>query len=301
MSAQSKRTLRAGDAVSLPLNQSLPKTASPLPSPPSHPSPASPQGQAGPPTQTVSQKGDAKGGEEPRERGRGLRQGGGVGRDPMEDQREKAKEEEPILPPEEDGSAVIQKEQEVQTGREEEQMEVTEEGQRAKRGKEKKMEEEEEEEEEEGETAMDQSENLTIQNLHQCKNTDPVPTPDAVKESSMDPKPIQGLISAPAPVPAPVPAPTPAPAPVTLPVPAQAPVPAPAPVTLPAPVPVTHPVPAPVPAVSVQTQRLPESMQPVLQEDFCENMSTQSDNQSGTFICSFYRIPYIPVVLVSDF
>ncbi|XP_031141036.1 polyhomeotic-like protein 3 isoform X2 [Sander lucioperca] len=316
LSAQSKRTLSAEDALPLPLNPSLPKTASPLPSPPSLLSPASPPSQVGPQTQTVSQKGEAKESEEQRERGRGLRQGGSVGRDLRDDQREKVKEEKQRRPPEKEGSTVSQKEQEVETGREEEQMEVTEEGQRAEKGKEKKM----MEDEEEGETAMDQSENLTSQILHQHKNTDPVPMPDAVKESSVEPKPTLGLISAPAPTPAPAPAPVtlpaptpaPAPAPVTLPapvpapapapvtLPAPVPAPAPAPVTLPAPVPapVTLPVPAPapVPEVSVQSQRLPDSLQPVIQEDFCENMSTQSDNQSALSSLSSQSPPCSPLI-----
>lgn len=199
--------------------------------------------------------------EEQRERGRGVRQGvrdeGSVGKDlkvEKDDQREKVKEEKRRLSTEKEGSLDSPKEQEVETSREEEQMEVTEEGQsgreRAERGEEKKM----EEEEEEGETAMDQSENLDSQILHQYQNTDPMPTPDTVKDSGVESKPILGLISAPVPV------------------------------QTPASVPVT--VPAPAPEVSVQSQRLPEphrDLQPVSQEDFCENMSTQSDNQSGTF------------------
>lgn len=200
--------------------------------------------------------------EEQRERGRGVRPGvreeGSEGKDlkvEKDDQREKVEEEKQRLSPERGGSLVSQKEQEVETVREEEQMEVTEEGQsdreRAERVEEKKM-----EEEEQGEAAMDQSENLTSQILRQYQNTDPIPTPDSVKDSSVEPKPTLGLISAPVPV------------------------------QTPAPVPVPVPVPAPVPEVSVQSQRLPEphrDLQPVSQEDFCESMSTQSDNQSGTF------------------
>lgn len=171
-----------------------------------------------------------------------------------DDQREKVKEEKRRLSTEKDVSLVSQKEQEVETGREEEQMEVTEEGQsdreRAERGEEKKI----AEEEEEGETAMDQSENLTSQILHQYQNTDPIPKCDTVKDSSVEAKPVPGLISAPVPVQTPASVPAPAP--------------------------------APAPEVSLQSQRLPEShrdLQPVSQEDFCENMSTHSDNQSGTF------------------
>ncbi len=257
LSSQSKRTLSGEDVLPLPLNSTLPKNTSPLPSPPSLLSPASPPSQPGPQTQTLTQKEEVKESEEQRERGQGVRDEGSVGKDlkvEKDDQREKVKEEKRRLSTEKEGSLISQKEQEVETGKEEEQMEVTEEGQsdreRAERGEEKKM-----EEEEEGETAMDQSENLTSQILHQYQNTDPIPTPDAVKDSGVESKPILGLISAPV-------------ADQT-----------------PASVPVTAPVPAPVPEVSAQSQRLPEphrDLQPVSQEDFCENMSTQSDNQSGT-------------------
>lgn len=247
LSSQSKRS--GEDTPPVPLNPTLPKTTSPLPSPPSLLSPTSPPSQAGPQTQTVTQKVEAKPSEEQRDRGRGLRPGGweeGSVKDTAlekDDQRLKVKEEK--LSPEREVDPISQKEQEVETVREEEQMEVMEEGQRDReRAQEKKM-----EDEEEGETAMDQSENLTGQILHQYRNRDPTPTPEAVKDSPVEPKPVLGLISAPVPAPVPV------------------------------------PVPAPVPEVPVQSQRLPESnrdLQPVSQEDFCENMSTQSDNQSGT-------------------
>lgn len=297
LSSQSKRTL-SSDVLPLPLNPSLPKNTSPLPSPPSLLSPASPLSQAAPPTQTVTQKGEAKDDEEQRERGRGVRQGvrgeGSVGKDlrvERDDQRETVREEKQRLPPEKEGNLVGQKEQEVETGREEEQMEVTEEGEKAERGKEKKM-----EEEEEGETAMDQSENLTSQVLHQYQNTDLIPTPDTVKDSSMEPKPILGLIPTPVsvqtPVTVPVTVPVPAPVPVTIPIQTEVPVPAPAPV----------PVPAPAPEVSTQSQRLPEphrDLQPVGQEDFCENMSTQSDNQSALSSLSSQSPPSSPFITPS--
>ncbi|XP_044032005.1 polyhomeotic-like protein 3 isoform X2 [Siniperca chuatsi] len=281
LSSQSKRTLSGEDVLPLPLNPTLPKTTSPMPSPPSLLSPASPPSQAGPQTQTLTQKGEVKESEEQRERGRGVRQGvraeESVSKDlkvEKDDQREKVKEEKRRLSAEKEVSLVSQKEQEVETGREEEQMEVTEEGQsdreKAERGgEEKKM-------EEEGETAMDQSENLTSQILHQCQNTDPILTPDTVKDSSTEPEPILGLISAPVPVQ------TPASVPVTVPVPA--------------------PVPAPVPEVTVQPQRLPEShrdLQPVSQEDFCENMSTQSDNQSALSSLSSQSPPSSPFITPS--
>lgn len=266
LSGQSKRTLSNEDVLPLPLNPSLPKNTSPLPSPPSLLSPASPSSQAGPQTQTVMQKGEEKESEEQRERGRGVRQGvreegssGNELRVERDDQREKVKEEKERLPPEKEGTLISEKEQEVKTDREE-QMEVTEEGQTAERGEDKKM-----EVEEEGETTMDQSENLTSQILHQYQNTDPIPIPDAVKDSSVEPKPVLGLI------------------------------PAPVPVTVPVPIPV--PVPAPVPEVSVQSQRLAESqLQPVSQEDFCENMSTQSDNQSALSSLSSQSPPSSPFI-----
>ncbi|XP_027131254.1 polyhomeotic-like protein 3 isoform X2 [Larimichthys crocea] len=267
-SQSSKRTSSSEDLLPLPLNPTLPKNSSPLPSPPSLLSPASPPSQAGPQTQTLTQKGDVKDGEEQRERGRGLRQGvrdeGSVGKDlkvERDDQREKVKEEKRRLSNEKEGGAATQKEREVEAVREEEQMEVTEEGQsdkeRAERGEDKKM-----EEEEQGETAMDQSESLTSQVLHRYQNMDPIPTPDPVKDSNVEPKPILGLISTPVPV----------------------------------------PVPVPVPEVSVQSQRLPEShrdLQPVSQEDFCENMSTQSDNQSALSSLSSQSPPSSPFITPS--
>lgn len=178
-----------------------------------------------------------------------------------DDQREKVKEEEPSE------EQISQEVQEVSP--EEDQMEVTEEGQsdreRREEGKDKKM-----EEEEEGETPMDQSENQTAQLPHQYHNTDPIPTPDSVKDSTVDLKPITGLISSPVPV------------------------------QTPAPVPV--PEPAPVPEASAQSQRLPEplkDLQPVSQEDFCENMSTQSDNQSALSSLSSQSPPSSPIITPS--
>ncbi|XP_070784170.1 polyhomeotic-like protein 3 [Enoplosus armatus] len=273
LSGQSKRTLSGEDLLPLPLNPSMPKTTSPMASLPSLLSPASPPSQTGPQTQTLTQKGEVKESDEQRERGRGVRPGirdeGSVSKDlkvEKGDQRQKVKEEKRRLSTEQEVGPVSPKGQEVETGREEEQMEVTEEGQ-SDRGEEKKM-----EEEDKGETAMDQSENLTSQVLHQCQNTDPSPTPDTVTDSSMEPKPILGLI------------------------------PAPVPVQTPASVPATLPVPAPVPEVSLQSQRLPEShrdLQPVSQEDFCENMSTQSDNQSALSSLSSQSPPSSPFITPS--
>ncbi|XP_053198055.1 polyhomeotic-like protein 2 isoform X2 [Scomber japonicus] len=294
LSGQSKRTLSSDDVLPLPLNPSLPKTTSPLPSPPSLLSPASPPSQAGPQTQTLVQKGgggEAKESEEQREKGRGVRQGvgdeGSVGQDlrkERDDQREKGKEERPRLAAEKDGSLASPKEKEAEAGREEEKMEVTEEGQSERERGEEKCEREskeeekkmEEEEEEEGETAMDQSENTSSPLLNQ-HNVDL-----NQKDFNKEPKPILGLISAPVPVPV------------------QNPAPVPVPVSVPAPVPVQVPVPLLEP--SVQSQRLPElprDLQPANQEDFCENMSTQSDNQSALSSLSSQSPPSSPFIVPS--
>ncbi|XP_004572971.3 uncharacterized protein LOC101484965 isoform X3 [Maylandia zebra] len=272
VSAQSKRTLSTEDVLPPPppppLNPSLPKTTSPLPSPPSLLSPASPQSQAEPQPQNLTQKVEVKEAEEQRKRAAAVRQEDkdeeSIAKDlrvEKDDQREKVKEEEPSE------EQINQEVQEV--SREEDQMEVTEEGQsereRREEGKDKKM-----EEEEEGETPMDQSENQTAQLPHQYHNTDPIPEPDPVKDSTVDSKPITGLISTPLPV------------------------------QTPAPVPV--PEPAPAPEASAQSQRLPEpqkDLQPVSQEDFCENMSTQSDNQSALSSLSSQSPPSSPITTPS--
>ncbi|XP_063340381.1 polyhomeotic-like protein 3 isoform X2 [Pelmatolapia mariae] len=275
VSAQSKRTLSTEDVLPPPpppppppLNPSLPKTTSPLPSPPSLLSPASPQSQAESQLQNLTQKVEVKEAEEQRKRATAVRQEvkdeESVAKDlrvEKDDQREKVKEEEPSE------EQISQEVQEV--SREEDQMEVTEEGQsdreRREEGKDKKM-----EEEEEGETPMDQSENQTAQLPHQYHNTDPIPELDSVKDSTVDSKPITGLISTPLPV------------------------------QTPAPVPV--PEPAPVPEASAQSQRLPEpqkDLQPVSQEDFCENMSTQSDNQSALSSLSSQSPPSSPIITPS--
>ncbi|XP_034427570.1 polyhomeotic-like protein 3 isoform X2 [Hippoglossus hippoglossus] len=268
LSSQSRRTLSSEDVLPLPLNPSLPKTTSPLPSPPSLLSPASPPSQAGAQSQTLVQRGETKESEEQRDRGRGLRHGirdeGSVDlRVEKDDQRERAKEEKARLPTQKE---ISQKEQEAAMGREEVEMEVTEEGQgdgeRGEDSGEEKM-------EEEAESAMDRSEKLnTNQLLHQHQNTDPIPTPDAVKDSSVELKPPLGLILASAPVQASVPPPVPGP--------------------------------PPVPEASVQ--RLQESHrepQAVSQEDFCENMSTQSDNQSALSSLSSQSPPSSPFITPS--
>ncbi|XP_041823858.1 polyhomeotic-like protein 3 isoform X2 [Melanotaenia boesemani] len=58
----------------------------------------------------------------------------------------------------------------------------------------------------------------------------------------------------------------------------------------------------PAPEVSVQSQRLPEphrDQQPGTQEDFCENMSTQSDNQSALSSLSSQSPPSSPFITPS--
>ncbi|KAM9332399.1 polyhomeotic-like protein 3 isoform 4-T4 [Pholidichthys leucotaenia] len=202
---QSKRTLGGEDMLPPPLNSSLPKTASL----PSLLSPASPQSQASLQTETLTQKGGAKEGEEQKERGRGVRDEGS--KDLMVDRDNQRETEE---------KKVVQKETGSEPAREDNQMEVTEDGQRdqerSEGGKETKM-------EEEGEMPMDQSENPTSQ----VQNTDPV----SVKDSDMEPKP-SNFSSAPVTVqtllPVPVPVQTPPPVPVHTPVPVSAPVPVPA-------------------------------------------------------------------------
>lgn len=263
VSGQSKRTVSGEDVLPLPLNPTLPKSTSSLPSPPSLLSPASPPSQAGPQIQNLTQKKEAKESEEQRERPRGVRQGAreetGVGKDlkvvQKDDQRGKEKEEKPRPSPE---TEVSQKQtREAERGRDDEDMEVTEEGQSVSAKEEGKV-----EVTEEGEAAMDQSENLTGQVLHQQQNKDPTPKPDTVKDSDVEPKPSKGLVSAP----------------------------------------VAAPVSTPVLEASVHTQRPPESqrdLQPVSQEDFCENMSTQSDNQSALSSLSSQSPPSSPFITPS--
>lgn len=228
-----KRTSSNEDGLPLPQNPALPKPTSPIHLPPSILSPASPLSQAGPQTHTVMHKCEVK---ESQEKGRGLRREiGDEGchdkdlKVEKDDQRERASEDKQSVAAQKDGSLVSHKETE-RVG-EEERMEVTEEGQRDRERAERV---------EEGETVMDQSENLPTQILHQDLDTFPVLDSSVVKDSSMEPEPMLGPNSAP----------------------------------------------APVPEASVQSQRLSEPQrepQSGGQEDFCENMSTQSDNQSGTF------------------
>ncbi|XP_047468221.1 polyhomeotic-like protein 3 isoform X2 [Mugil cephalus] len=264
LSSQSKRTLSGEGRLPLLLNPSLPKATSPLPSPPSLLGSASSLCQAVPQTQTLNQKAGVKGSEEQKEREQLVRQGitdkwsiSKESRVENDDQKGKVKEEKPT---EKD---ICPKENIVGKGREEEQMEVVEEGQldEERRGecKEKKM-----EEEKEGETPMEQSENPVSHVLHQDQDTVPIQAADAIKDSSVELKPIPGFISVPLPVQA--------------------------------------PLPVPIPEVSIQSQKLPElhrDLQPISQEDFCENMSSQSDNQSALSSLSSQSPPSSPFMTPS--
>uniref|UniRef100_A0A3P8S0N0 Polyhomeotic homolog 3 n=1 Tax=Amphiprion percula TaxID=161767 RepID=A0A3P8S0N0_AMPPE len=323
LSSQSKRTSSGDDAFPLPPNPSLPKTSSP----PSLLSPASPPSQAGP--QTLTAKGDAKEGAEQRSRSgrpaaqeeKDPRAGVREEKDPRpgvreeKDSRPAAREEKDPRPgvreekelrlgvrEEKELRAGVQEENELRAGAredkdprpgireekelrperddqrvkeeklaekeispkeaEDDQMEVTEEGQSNREQREEV--EEKMEEGDDGETPMDQSENPTDSVL-----TDSNPTPDAAKDSNVESKLTLSVT---------------------------------VPVQTPVPVPVPQIPPVPVPDVSVQSQRLPEphrDLQPVGQEDFCENMSTQSDNQSALSSLSSQSPPSSPFITPS--
>ncbi|XP_034044718.1 polyhomeotic-like protein 3 isoform X2 [Thalassophryne amazonica] len=268
--SQSQRTVSSDDMLPL-------KMASPLPSPPPLPSPSSPPSQAGPHTHLLLQKGELKDGDEQRVPGRltGPRQVFGdtesVGQDlrvERDDQRkqEMEQDEKKRLKVEKQDISICKTEQKVKTGREDEPMEVTEEG----HSEGERVEGEERRMEEEGGTTMDKSENPASHVLHQYHKLDPNPIPDSIQDSSTEPKHDVDLVSAPIPVQT-----------VTV-----------------APV----PIPPSVPEASVQSQRLPEShrdLQSINQEDFCENMSTQSDNQSALSSLSSQSPPSSPFVAPS--
>ncbi|XP_072234492.1 uncharacterized protein [Leuresthes tenuis] len=227
--------VKGEDELPRPLNPSLPKITSPLPSPPSLLSPASPSSQASSQTQTLTQKGEGKDSDEQGDKNKVKPEIRDERQVDKADQRQKVKEEKP-------SEREISQEQQPETEKQEDQMEVMEEGmsdkERREKGEERKM----EEDMEEGETPMDQS--------------------DLLKDSSVELKPNLGLIAAPA----------------------------------------LAQTPAPVPEVSVQSHRLPEPSrdpQPVSQEDFCENMSTQSDNQSALSSLSSQSPPSSPFITPS--
>ncbi|KAM4606050.1 polyhomeotic-like protein 3 isoform 1-T2 [Polymixia lowei] len=261
IASQSQRTLGGGDALPLPLKPSLPKTTSPLPSPPSllrPSSPPGPPGHPGPQAHTPIQQGEKQGGlresKERRDSGRatGLRQGtreeGGIRKDPRaerDDQREREKVED------EERTLGKPKEQRAGMVREEEKMDVTEEGQSDKRRTEGGVEKEEEEE-----TAMDQSENLTGPNLHQYQNLEPNPKPKqgpvTIHDSNPETQPIWALDTTPATVQAPTPALIQAPTPALIQAPTPAPIQAltPAPIQALTPAPIQALTPAPIQALT---------------------------------------------------
>ncbi|XP_035981110.1 nascent polypeptide-associated complex subunit alpha, muscle-specific form-like isoform X2 [Fundulus heteroclitus] len=138
----------------------------------------------------------------------------------------------------------------------------------------------------------------------------PVPVQTPASEPAPANIPVKGPASTQTPVPAPVPVqtpvlgPVPVKAPLTVPLPTQKPVaelvPAHKPVT--GHVLVQSPAPGPVSEVSGSNQRLPEpqrDLQPS-QEDFCENLSTQSDNQSALSSLSSQSPPSSPFVVSSS-
>ncbi|XP_058484156.1 TRIO and F-actin-binding protein isoform X2 [Solea solea] len=168
---------------------------------------------------------------------------------------------------------------------EEEQMEVTEASQAQSEtggGGEEKI------KEEEAESVMDQSETTTtVQDLHQHHNMDPVPT---VKDCNTEHKPIQSSV------------PVPAPVQPSVPIQISAPVQTSVPVQNSIIVQTSVPIQTSVPSVTVQSPRLLEchrELPPVGQEDFCENMSIQSDNQSALSSLSSQSPPSSPVITPS--
>ncbi|KAM4533870.1 polyhomeotic-like protein 3 isoform 2-T2 [Odontesthes bonariensis] len=227
--------VKGEDELPLPLNPSLPKITSPLPSPPSLLSPASPSSQASSQTQTLTQTGEGKDSDEQGDKSKVKPEIRDERQVDKADQRQNVKEEKPA-------EREISQEQEPETEKQEDQMEMMEEGESDKKRREEGEERKMEEDTEEGETPMDQS--------------------DPVKDSSLELKPNLGLIAAPA----------------------------------------QAQTPAPVAEVSVQSQRLPEPTrdpQPVSQDDFCENMSTQSDNQSALSSLSSQSPPSSPFITPS--
>ncbi|XP_037550123.1 polyhomeotic-like protein 3 [Nematolebias whitei] len=278
---------RQPKSVSRPAEDSPPPPLTSSSSAPPHCGPGSPLGQTGPPTQTLTQKGKPKDGSETTRdeggSGKDVQVDKDVQRDKIETKRTEAKEE---------------------PDREEEEMDVTEEGERRK---------------EEGETPMDQSETLPEQVHHQNQRPDTIK--DSTEESKLNLGPTSSQTPRPAPVQASGPVQTKVPGPALIqttgPVSVQTLVPGPVPVQrpvlepvqvqtpIPGPVPVQTPVPGPrtVPEVSVQNQKVPEphrDLQPVSQEDFCENMSTQSDNQSALSSLSSQSPPSSPFVTSSS-
>lgn len=179
---QKKKTSGGEDGPPLP--PELPKNASPIPSPPSLLSPASPLNQTGPQTQTTLLKCDVQekvpgtsasiGGQGSTEKDKKVEK---------DDAGEQGNEEASAQKEEARGECVTErKEEEVS---EEEHMKVTEEGESvAERSRVQRGEDEE--------TAMDQSDSPTSQTPQKSQNSVSVPTPEAATDSSREPKPILG-------------------------------------------------------------------------------------------------------------
>lgn len=182
---QKKKTSGGEDGLHLP--PELPKNASPIPSPPSLLSPASPLNQPGPQTQTTIVKCDVQ---EQQEKVPGTSASiGGQGSSEKDkkvekdDAGEQGNEEASAQKEEARGECVTERKDE-EVG-EEEHMKVTEEGEsiaessRVQRG-------------EDEETAMDQSDSPTSQTPHKSQISAPVPTPEAATDAGREPKPILG-------------------------------------------------------------------------------------------------------------
>lgn len=181
---QKKKTSGGDDGLHLP--PELPKNASPIPSPPSLLSPASPLNQTGPQTQTTILKCDVQ---EQQEKVPGTSASiGGQGstekdkKVEKDDAGEQGNDEASAQKEEAHGECVTEwKDGEVS---EEEHMKVTEgesiaESSRVQRG-------------EDEETAMDQSDSPTSQTPQKSQISVSVATPEAATDSSREPKPILG-------------------------------------------------------------------------------------------------------------
>ncbi|MEQ2274507.1 hypothetical protein XENORESO_014568 [Xenotaenia resolanae] len=193
-------------------------------------------------TQTLSKKREPKESEEQGNINRGAKPG-------IKDERSASKDlqlEKDVQRKKVKQEKLTEMEQEPQSERDKALMEVTAEDERDTErrgtGKKRKM-----EEEEGGDIPMDTSDSLSGQLLHQHQNT------DTVKDSSMESKPSLDLT--------PVPVKTPLKG------------------TVSAQTPVTEPVPVQTPVTGPRSPEPQQDLQPS-HEDFCENMSTQSDNHS---------------------
>ncbi|KAM4718864.1 polyhomeotic-like protein 3 isoform 2-T2 [Anableps anableps] len=130
--------------------------------------------------------------------------------------------------------------------------------------------------------------------------SEPVPVKSPVTELASTQTPIKGLVLTHKPVSEPVPVKSPVTELASTQTPIKGLVLTHKPVT--GPVLVQSPAAGPVPEVSVHSQRLPEPQRdlPSNQEDFCENMSTQSDNQSALSSLSSQSPPSSPFITSSS-